>query len=368
MKIGILTFHRSTNYGAQLQTFALYTFLSKLGYNVSVVDYWPDYRKQEDCFISLTKMSLMSIKAKMLYIKTQLLTCIRSYRRRKKSSSFCSNHLTLSQPTDRYDLCIYGSDQIWRYFNRYNKKGFDFEYFGNGKVSANHRITYAASMGAVAFANTEVEEKFIQKVSANFDRLSVRESDLQKYLDSKGISSEQVCDPVFLLKKEDWNSLIDKKYIPKYKYIFYYNLQNLGYATHYVNELARKKGLKVIELRGKVPEFHYGNRYRITAGVEEFISLLSGAEFVVSSSFHGVALSLCLQKQFVYASKDTNSNRVMSLLSKFQLDYRRITKQTKDYIFNDIDYTTITHQIVSMANRSGNWLIDNIKNISDGKN
>ena len=43
MKIGILTFHRAENYGALLQAYALKTYLSTLGHNVSFVDYWPEY-------------------------------------------------------------------------------------------------------------------------------------------------------------------------------------------------------------------------------------------------------------------------------------------------------------------------------------
>ena len=42
MKIGILTFHRAINYGAFLQAFALKTYLTSLGNEVEIVDYWPE--------------------------------------------------------------------------------------------------------------------------------------------------------------------------------------------------------------------------------------------------------------------------------------------------------------------------------------
>ena len=41
MKIGILTFHHTANYGAVLQSFALSTFIRSLGHDVEIIDYRP---------------------------------------------------------------------------------------------------------------------------------------------------------------------------------------------------------------------------------------------------------------------------------------------------------------------------------------
>lgn len=41
MKIGILTFHWATNYGAVLQTYALQTFLESKGHEVVIINYKP---------------------------------------------------------------------------------------------------------------------------------------------------------------------------------------------------------------------------------------------------------------------------------------------------------------------------------------
>ena len=39
MKVGILTFHRADNYGAVLQTYALFMQCCAMGYDVEVIDY-----------------------------------------------------------------------------------------------------------------------------------------------------------------------------------------------------------------------------------------------------------------------------------------------------------------------------------------
>ena len=359
MKIGILTFYRSTNYGAQLQSYALYTYVKKMGYDVSFVDYWPKYRKDEDQLISISKIKKLPLKNLPLYLWNCISTCVRYSKRLRATSLFCEHYLpSTSYKNHCYDVCIYGSDQIWRSFKRVNIKGFDLTYFGNDKISANRRITYAASMGAVNFADESIESEFCKHMY-NFDSISVRESELQNYLEQKKILSFLVSDPVFLLSKKQWSFFCDSSYVPKYKYILYYNLQNIQYATDYVNELAVSRGYKVVELRGKIPPFHYSNRYRLTADAREFVSLINGAEFVVSSSFHGVALSLCLHKQFAYASKIENSNRIISLLNLLNISHRCILSNCQS-TFTDIDYDIIEQQIQVFRCKSQQWLNHNL--------
>ena len=41
MKIGIITFHWATNYGAILQSFALQTILQKMGHTVEIINLKP---------------------------------------------------------------------------------------------------------------------------------------------------------------------------------------------------------------------------------------------------------------------------------------------------------------------------------------
>ena len=47
-KIGVLTVHKNTNYGANLQAFASSTYLDKLGYDCKVIDYTlPEHERQK---------------------------------------------------------------------------------------------------------------------------------------------------------------------------------------------------------------------------------------------------------------------------------------------------------------------------------
>ena len=46
MKIGILTYHRTLNYGACLQSIATRVLLERMGHDAYYVDYWPEYHKR----------------------------------------------------------------------------------------------------------------------------------------------------------------------------------------------------------------------------------------------------------------------------------------------------------------------------------
>ena len=63
MKIGIITYHKSHNYGALLQAIALRIKLVQMGHDVYFIDYWPLYHKQlydfslsRKCLITVSKM------------------------------------------------------------------------------------------------------------------------------------------------------------------------------------------------------------------------------------------------------------------------------------------------------------------------
>lgn len=360
MEIGIITFHRPKNYGAELQTYALQTFLHQQGHDVSVVDYWPEYRKETEKLLSLKQLRNVSWRKKMRLLVQAPFVYRRFKKRWKSTIQFVNKYLHLSDKHN-YDVVIYGSDQIWRKMKYPLFKGYDPVYFGNDYVFARRKVSYAASMGRVAFANKTDENRFLELLK-NFDAISVRESDLKKYIDEKlGKDIPIVCDPVFLLDKNSWRSFVDSSVIPKSPYIFYYNHQELSVTTEFSDYLSKRTGMPVIEMRGQITPFHYSKRYRLTADAREFVSLLSGAAIVVTSSFHGVALSICMGKQFYYASHSSRANRIVSLLNSLELDGRKIENNFEQMLQGKpIDYSTIQRNKIAIVQSSKNWLLSQL--------
>ncbi len=351
MKIGILTYHRSLNYGAELQAIALMNYIKKLGYDVTIIDYWPDYRTDRWGKIK----SLPFCKA-LREVELMLMTCIRTYIRKRNTEKFIKNYMDLSDFSERFDVVIYGSDQIWRKFNTANFRGYDKVYWGEGIIPAKHRITYAASMGKISVKDDK-DKSFIMEHFHNFQAISLREEDFIDYCKATFDKVfTKVLDPVFLLSEKEWKELVPDKNVPQFKYILYYTIINNKETQRIVDVLQKQTGLRVIEMRMTIPEFHYGCRYRYSADAQEFISILRNAEYVVASSFHGVALSLKFNKQFYYAGSKTSSNRIYSLLNSLELSHRIINKGDVINRHDQIDYIKTKQKLSLIEKESREWL------------
>lgn len=368
MKIGILTFHRSQNYGALLQALGLQQFIEKLGYDVSFVDYWPEYHNEMYKHFSWKKFKSCSAKGKIKYLFTFIGTFARLTVRHKKTRSFIRRFLRISKDRN-YDLVIYGSDQIWRKQRRPGYDWYNPVYFGEGEVETPHKIAYAASMGIIAVRDDK-DRDFLSNGFANFDTISVRESDLKEFIEKEfGLSYKLVLDPVFLLTKEQWTANTDSRYLPKYSYILYYRLQDIQQTDAIVNKIVSQTGLPVVELRGYIPLGQYGKRYRFTADAQEMITLINGADYVVTSAFHGVAMSILYEKNFFYASEKSQSNRVRSLLQQIGLTDRIIESgelEKVDYN-NLINYTQVNRLLHDMQKDSREWLIHQVDKYKKSK-
>lgn len=361
MKIGILTFHRSQNYGALLQAKALQDYVRELGHEVSFVDYWPDYHEEMYKPFSWQKFKMLTIKGKVRYIFEFIFTCIRLNKRRANTRNYIRRYLNITNDK-KFDLVLYGSDQIWRKQHQPTYDWFNPVHWGEGYVETSHKVAYAASMGQIEI-ETPKDREFIKSHLNQYDAVSIREKDLiDRLIKEFGLDYPMVCDPVFLLTKDNWIQHVDMRYIPKKKYILYYRLQNIKATDKMVEELKKKTGDEVIEMRGYIPFFHYGKKYLFTADAQEFISLIYGADYVVTSAFHGIAMSIIFEKQFFFTSQKHQSNRVASLLDKLGLENRFSAGEASDVNIEDrIDYNLVRPKLDDFANQSRFWLNQQIE-------
>lgn len=367
MKIGILTYHRAENYGALLQAYALKTYLRGLGHDVSFVDYWPKYHSDYFSIFPIDFFKSRNIKGKIAMIFRFVLWGIPKYIRKRRLQEFMYEHLELPQypkytgdacRTEEYDVVVYGSDQIWRKQNL-GGVGFDGWYFGTDQVQSKKKIAYAGSMGAVNLDN-EGESYVLQKMK-NFDRISVREKDLQLYLSSKGVDSELVCDPVFLLSKEDWQKVACPSHDKK-KYILFYNLLNSPESVCFANNLSKETGLPVIEINKVLTFSRFAQRrYVSCASVERFLGLIRDAEYVISNSFHGVAFSLIFEKTFYAIGMGKLANRVISLLESAGIPDRYIVNSTLYCYDETISYENVKEKIDAFTRLSTNYLNESLQ-------
>lgn len=351
MKIGILTYHRVHNFGALLQAVALRYVLQNMGHQVYYVDYYPPYhRRIYKVFSWHDFFSRDTIRKKMRYVIDRVTQYPYRRERQRNFNDFISNEIIpyCRSVDEKYDVVFYGSDQIWRIQKDFND--FNPTYFGAGCIKASRHVSYAASMGTVCLSIPQ-QERFKYLVS-HLDVISVREAALKSLLQSMNFNNvEQVVDPTLLLRDQEWNRLFPTKKIQKKKYLLFYDLMKGSFREDGVYNFANKKGLDVIVLSGSATSAPSGTMVT-TAGPYQFLDLICGAEFVCTSSFHGLAFSLIFNKQF-FVSFKTNSERAESLLASLGISERLLKSNSEELsIWEDINYEIVNDKLIHLKDSS----------------
>jgi len=178
VKIGILTFNWALNYGAVLQMYAEYKYLSRKG-EVFVINYVPDY------LANLYNPRIFSRPLTLKAVIGRTVTKVFWNKLRRKFREFIFNNMVLTeelndsqqlaQKAKDFDLVIVGSDQVWNYeiTKDYLK---DYLLLGVGC----NKASYAASLGRNEIS-AEVLELFKRALS-EFNFVSVREMESIGYL------------------------------------------------------------------------------------------------------------------------------------------------------------------------------------------
>ena len=93
---------------------------------------------------------------------------------------------------------------------------------------------------------------------------------------------------------------------------------------------------------------------RYDAGVEEFLSLVKNAEYVVTNSFHGMIFSVQFCRPFAVFSREQCDNKIEELLDLFGIPERLI--KNKDAGFAQIDYKKVKERICEARTNSFDFL------------
>ena len=134
------------------------------------------------------------------------------------------------------------------------------------------------------------------------------------------------------MKKEKYLLLYARRYNPK--------------MSAYAEKLAKENGWKIIEisLRATNAAKH---RMFYEAGVEEFLSLVKNAEFVITNSFHGIIFSVQYNRPFYAFSRDQCDTKITELMEMFGIQQRILV--TGDEYFSEavLNYDEINIRIES---------------------
>ena len=363
MKIGILTFHRALNYGAVLQTYALRKALNNLGVDAEVVDYRCKVIEKSYAPIQFNSKNILKVVASnMFYYSTRK-------KMREKFNEFINLKVNLSKEKyfnieelakieNTYDLFITGSDQVFNY----ECTDFDKTYFLDFVKDDYKKNSYAASFGFDSIPNNYVEE--YQRLLQGFANISVREEsgrNIIKKMFEKDINIS--LDPVFLLSKDEWISIINPVERER-KYILMYTIASPNHLIPFAENLAKKMGCELVYLNDRFKKNSTAEYIRFCSPTD-FLALFAGAEYVVTNSFHGTAFSILFQKTFyceVVPKNGKKNFRVIDLLNMLNLNEQIFNSEGINCITNScIDYKAVNN-ILETQKKSALDYLDKLAN------
>lgn len=364
-KVYTVTFHSANNYGAMLQAYALQKFLDS-NYDTKILNYNNSYIASGYRVFRLPsknlKKSVINFMKDVYNFPKEYPRCkkFNKFREKLKFTNVINNKIEVENILD-CDALVVGSDQVW---NPVLTGGVDLVYFLDIDKPEVKKISYAASCGSIDILNKYSSD--FSKYLSSFDHISVREKSLKESLikDFK-INAELVIDPTLLLTKKDWVSLIDKPILEE-KYIFAYSVGNANDKFYEsLKFLSNKTGYKVVyfDKRDKKGLIVGNKKSFYSAGPVEFLNLLYNSEYVVTTSFHGVALSSILNKK-MFICLSTYPDRLITLIDKLNIsDFIVNDSCSLEKIFDlDINWEVVNTNLDIERNFSANWLISSIEN------
>lgn len=312
MKIGIITFHWATNYGAVLQAYALQEYLRSYGYEVEIINYKPSRYEW---------LTYKAILKNPLKIKAQLRLSYRERLLREFRSSFllqtkrysCMNDL--KKAANEYDVVISGSDQVLNPTFTTGGEGKPTDIYYLGFVGKNTRkLGYAVSFGCGKYP--EYALKYANKWINNFDAIGVRENsgiNVLEQLNYKGVK-KIVPDPTLLYGKELFANLC----LPAKS-----NKSNLCvYMLGGMVASVQQKGLVEI-----IDEYHHGQK------LEEWLVNIRDTKFLVTNSYHGMLMAILFHTPFAVIRNEKASGqngRMTTVLERLGLEERLVDNNGKE--------------------------------------
>ena len=362
VKVGIVTFHASHNYGAMLQAYALKKEVERLGCDCRIINYKND-RVVKDYAI---------FKFKNVGFKPLIRTCMNVFvyrflkQRWDKFEKFAAEQLNL---TERYktvdemqkanldfDALICGSDQVWNPNGRVDAV-YMLDFCNNKNI---RRISYAPSFGNEVIPKERLEE--YRNNIMNIDFLSARETtgaNIIKALTER--SAKVVVDPVFFCSKSDWDNSFKGMKI-KQPYILCYFLALTEGIQKTIDHIKKMTNYQVVLILDGYYSRISADIIIRNAGPEDFISLFSGAAFILTTSFHGTAFSIINRKPFLSLASSNSHVRVTDLLTKINLSERYFSANNT---FNDdlliINYDHVESILNEFIFESKEYLKESLK-------
>ena len=362
MKIGILSMQQVRNYGSFLQAYALKYTLESFGHQCEFIDVepgtiLPGYERNFKYFAK---------KAFQRYFNWSALRTLGTLGKRLKftklyherfDKEFMEELGVYKHTFTNYDVVVIGSDEVFN-FNQNTFYGFSIQLFGDVK-NANKVISYAGSFGTTTvdvIDRCRVRDAIVNAMS-KMAAISVRDTNSFGVVkDLLGKEPSMNVDPVLIFDYQKYAiEPKEKDYIIVYSYPNRFNGKK---EVNVIKQFAKQKGKKLISICFYFPWCDE----TLMPHPFEVLGYMKNADYVITDTFHGCVMSMKFNKQFVTFSRESNKQKLTSLLDQFSLSNRICN--TPEEIFmkmeQPIDYKPVNEKIKDETNKALAYLKSNI--------
>lgn len=345
-----------TNYGSALQSWALSQMIDRIGAEFGIqsklIDYCPRVLEDSDCLNPVKKMwdkdqearrqiEMMMPAIRENYQKFEDFYTNRFRRTKRKYTDDNFNDVVKDEEISGF---VCGSDTIFC-INEF--KGFVEGYYANFDCMRGKSVSYAASFGDPIF--TEQDYLTLNERLQNFKALGIRENNMLPYVkEHVKVRAERTIDPTLLAEASLYDSIIAEPLMHE-KYILLYSRRYNKAMEQYAEQMAKQRGVKLVEISIRATNAEKGHIMRYDAGVEEFLSLVKNAECVITNSFHGVIFAVQLRTPFYCFSREQGDTKIGEVLDLFGLTDRIMIDGTEK-MSPEIDYDSV-HQRIAEARK-----------------
>lgn len=372
MRTATITMHGSHNCGSMLQAYALQKVLFSLGIDNEIINFRSNKQKYMYAFFRKPTNihDILYDGMKVVYFKI-FKTHFADY------EDFLNNFLVITPKEYRfsdeleslektYDIFITGSDQVWNVLCDDASDAFYLDFVKHKK-----KVAYAPSFGVTNINKlTNISERYKNYIN-DMKYISIRENNGVRWIkELTGRDAPVVLDPTMLLNKNEYEILYNHRPIINKRYIFYYAFSYSENNSKIVKQISLILGIPVIVLDAKnwvKTCKKFGFQLSDHSGPITFLNLLFHAELVLTTSFHGTALSIIGHKKFWFIDselRDEEDDRVTTLLNMLELDDRIVLGgelSQKENILEMWDINKTDNLLGYLKKRSIDYIIEALK-------
>lgn len=314
-RVGVITQHSYHNYGSLLQAYATNSLLNELGYDCELIDYVAPkqdmrraYKLYQDApeYDALKKRYAAQIERR----KQNFTDFTRLYR---LSPKHYSSDAEIEADPPQYDIYVTGGDQVWNVNFRIASAAYFLAF-----TDAQEKYALSTSIGRCKEDKLSAYKQYL----VQYKRIYVREqagADLLNHLLDGEPNVSTIADPTFILPRDKWmktastESFFGEDYIGCYATLD----DDLDAMMPILKELHDRTHLTVVLWGMTLPREEDWIVNVVEAGPREFLKLISGAQLLVTSSFHGTAFAANFGVPFlVYKDQleDSRKDGILTLL------------------------------------------------------